>query len=103
MYPNHVRKNNTSQKIATLTVVAMGIIALLAPPYLLSAGQEAFATKSDKNDHQHDKKHDKKDNGSEIPPAYIEIDGELSELQLENGRSGNDDSIADYDIDPQGT
>jgi hypothetical protein len=103
MYPNHDRKNNTSQKIATLTVVAMGIISLLAPPYLLSAGQEAFATKSDKDDHQHDKKHDKKDNGSEIPPAYIEIDGELSELQLENGPSGDDDSIADYDIDPQGT
>jgi hypothetical protein len=103
MYPNYDRKNNTSRKIATLTVVAMGIISLLAPPYLLSAGQEAFATKSDKDDHQHDKKHDKKDNGNEIPPAYIEIDGELSELQLENGRSGNDDSIADYDIDPQGT
>jgi hypothetical protein len=102
MYPNYDRKNNTSQKIATLTVVAMGIIALLAPPYLLS-GQEAFATQSD-DDYQHDKKHDdKKDNGSEIPPAYIAIDGELSELQLENGRSGNDDSIADYDIDPQGT
>ena len=103
MYPNHDRKNNTSRKIATLTVVAMGILSLLAPPYLLSAGQEAFATKSDKDDHQHDKKHDKKDNGSEIPPAYIEIDGELSELQLENGPSGNDDRIADYDIDPQGT
>jgi hypothetical protein len=103
MYPNYDRKNNTSRKIATLTVVAMGIISLLAPPYLLSTGQEAFATKSDKDDHQHDKKHDKKDNGSEIPPAYIEIDGELSELQLENGPSGDDDSIADYDIDPQGT
>jgi hypothetical protein len=73
---------------------------------LLSTGQEAFATKSDKDDHHHDKKHDgKKDdnNGSEIPPAYIEIDGELSELQLENGPSGNDDSITYYDIDPQGT
>ncbi len=103
MYPNYDRKNNTSRKIATLTVVAMGIISLLAPPYLLSTGQEAFATKSDKDDRHHDKKHDKKDNGNEIPPAYIEIDGELSELQLENGRSGNDDSIADYDIDPQGT
>jgi hypothetical protein len=57
MYPNWDRKNNTSQKIATLTIVAMGIISLLAPPYLLSA-QEAFATKSDKDDCQHDKKHD---------------------------------------------
>lgn len=103
MYPNCDRKNNTSQKIATLTVVAMGIISLLAPPYLLSA-QEAFATESDKDDYQHDKKHDdSKDNESEIPPAYIEIDGELSELQLENGPSGGDDSIADYDRDPQGT
>jgi hypothetical protein len=104
MYPNYDRKNNTLRKIATLTVVAMGIISLLAPPYLLSTGQEAFATKSDKDDRHHDKKHDdKKDNGKEIPPAYIEIDGELSELQLENGPSGEDDSIADYDIDPQGT
>jgi hypothetical protein len=105
MYPNYDRKNNTSRKIATLTVVAMGIISLLAPPYLLSTGQEAFATKSDKDDRHHDKKHDDKkgDNGNEIPPAYIEIDGELSELQLENGPSGEDDSIADYDIDPQGT
>jgi hypothetical protein len=103
MCPKCDRKNNTSQKIATLTVVAMGIISLLAPPYLLSA-QEAFATESDKDDYQHDKKHDdSKDNESEIPPAYIEIDGELSELQLENGPSGGDDSIADYDRDPQGT
>ena len=103
MYPKCDRKNNTSQKIATLTVVAMGIISLLAPPYLLSA-QEAFATESDKDDYQHDKKHDdSKDNESEIPPAYIAIDGELSELQLENGPSGGDDSIAEYDRDPQGT
>jgi hypothetical protein len=103
MCPKCDRKNNTSQKIATLTVVAMGIISLLAPPYLLSA-QEAFATESDKDDYQHDKKHDdSKDNESEIPPAYIEIDGELSELQLENGPSGGDNSIADYDRDPQGT
>ena len=104
MCPNYDRKNNTSQKIATLTVVAMGIISLLAPPYLLSA-QEVFATKPDKDDHQHDKKHDdSKDDENEIPPAFIEIDGELSELQLENGPSGGDeDSIADYDRDPQGT
>ena len=102
MYPNYDRKNNTLRKIATLTVVAMGIISLLAPPYLLSTGQEAFATKSDKDDRHHDKKHDdKKDNGKEIPPAYIEIDGELSELQLENGPP--EDRTADYDIDPQGT
>jgi hypothetical protein len=94
------------EKIATLTVVAMGIISLLAPTHLLSAGQEAFATRSDDNDdHQYDKRHDDKkdDNGSEIPPAYIAINGELSELQLENGPSGDDDSIADYDRDPQGT
>jgi hypothetical protein len=103
MYPNYGRKNNTSQKIATLTVVAMGIIALLTPPYLLSAGQEAFATKSDNDDHHHDKKHDKKDNGSEIPPAYIAIDGELSELQLENTPYSDEERTADYDRDPQGT
>ncbi len=104
MYPNYDRKNNASRKIATLTVVAMGIISLLAPPYLLSTGQEAFATKSDKDDRQHDKKHDKKgDNGNEIPPAYIKIDDELSELQLENEDFLGDDRIADYDIEPQGT
>jgi hypothetical protein len=107
MYPNSDRKNSTSQKIVTLTIVAMGIISLLAPPYLLSSAQEAFATQSDDKDdyQQHDKRHDDKkdDNGSEIPPAYIAIDGELSELQLENGPSGADDGVADYDRDPQGT
>jgi hypothetical protein len=104
MYPNYYRKNNTSPKIAALVVVAMGIIALLAPPYLLSTGQEAFATKSDEDDHHHDKKHDdSKDNGNKIRQAYIEIDDELSELQLENDDFLGDDRIADYDIDPQGT
>ncbi|HKI09821.1 MAG TPA: hypothetical protein VKA09_15605 [Nitrososphaeraceae archaeon] len=105
MYPDYDRKNNTSPKVATLIVVAMGIMALLTPSYLLSAVPEAFATKSDNDDRHSDKKHDdsKDDNGSEIPPAYIAIDGELSELQLENGPSGDDDSIADYDRDPQGT
>jgi hypothetical protein len=113
MYPDYDRKNNTSRKIATLTVVAMGIISLLAPPYLLSTGQEAFATKSDdKDNHHYDKKHDDKnkkkhddkkgDNGNEIPPAYIEIDDERSRLQLENDNFLSD-RIADYDIDPQGT
>jgi hypothetical protein len=105
MYPNYDRKNNTSRKIATLTVVAMGIISLLAPPYLLSTGQEAYATKSDKDDRHSDKKHDdsKDDNGNEIPPAYIKIDDELSELQLENEDFLGDDRIADYGIDPLGT
>jgi hypothetical protein len=113
MYPDYDRKNSTSPKIATLLVVAMGIMALLAPPYVLSSAQEAFATKSDdKDDQHHSKKHDDKnkrhndkkgDNGNEIPPAYIEIDGERSELQLENEDFLGDDRIADYDIDPQGT
>jgi hypothetical protein len=105
MYPDYDKKNNTSPKVATLIVVAMGIMALLTPPYLLSALPEAFATKSDNDDRHSDKKHDdsKDDNGSEIPRAYIAIDGELSELQLEHGPSGDDDSIADYDRDPQGT
>lgn len=106
MYPNYDRKNNTSPKIATLLVVAMGIMALLAPPYVLSSTQEAFATKSDdKDDQHHSKKYDDKkgDNGNEIPPAYIEIDGERSELQLENEPFSEDERIADYDIDPQGT
>jgi hypothetical protein len=103
MYPDYDRKISASPKIATLLVVAMGIMALLAPPYLLST-QEAFATKSEDSNYD-GKKHDdsKDDNGNETPPAYIAIDGELSELQLENGPSGEDDSIADYDIDPQGT
>ncbi len=108
MYPNYDKKNNTSQKIATLTIVAMGIMALLAPLYLLSARPEAFATKSDNDDDDHHdgKKHDDKEDdnkGNKILPAYIAIDGELSELQLENGPSGEDDRIADYDRDPQGT
>ncbi len=105
MYPNYDRKNITWPKIATLLVVVMGIMALLAPPYVLSSAQEAFATKSDDNDDQHhSKKHDDKkdDKGNKTPPAYIAIDGELSELQLENGPS-SDDRIADYDRDPQGT
>jgi hypothetical protein len=113
MYPDYDRKNSTSPKIATLLVVAMGIMALLAPPYVLSSTQEAFATKSDdKDDQHHSKKHDDKnkkhddkkgDNGNEIPPAYIEIDGERSELQLENEPFSEDERTADYDIDPQGT
>jgi hypothetical protein len=103
MCPDYYRRNSASPKVATLAVVVMGIMALLAPPYLLSA-QEAFATKSDKDDYQHDKKHDdSKDNGSETPPAYIAIDDELSELQLENEDFLGDDRIADYDIDPLGT
>jgi hypothetical protein len=46
MYPDYDRKNNASSKVATLAVVAIGIMALLAPPYLLSSAQEAFATTS---------------------------------------------------------
>jgi hypothetical protein len=113
MYPDYDRKNSTSPKIATLLVVAMGIMALLAPPYVLSSTQEAFAIKSDdKDDQHHSEKHDDKnkkkhedkkgDNGDEIPPAYIEIDGERSRLQLENDNFLAE-RIADYDIDPQGT
>ena len=95
MYPNYDRKNNTSRKIATLTVVAMGIISLLAPPYLLSTGQEAFAEV---------KNHDKNQNGegNEIPPGYITIDGEVSELQFEVEPSPQN-PIADYTIESQGT
>ncbi len=45
-------------KRATLVVIALGVMTLLAPPYLLSA-QEAFTTKSDGDcGHDHDKKHD---------------------------------------------
>jgi hypothetical protein len=102
MYSNYERKNNTSpKKVATLIVVATGIMALLAPPYLLSA-QEAFATKS--YDDYHGKKHDdSKDKGNNTPPAFIAIDGELSELQLENGPFSDEDRIVDYDREPQGT
>jgi len=95
MYPNYYRKKITSPKVAALAVVAMGIMALLASPYMLSA-QEAFA--HGKNDDKN-----KNGNGNEIPPAYIAIDGELSELQLETGVAPGDNGIADYDIDPQGT
>jgi hypothetical protein len=80
----------------------MGIIALLTPPPYMLPSQEAFASKSDNDDHHHGKIHDNsKDSENEIPPAYIAIDGELSELQLEND-DFPDDRIADYDIDPQG-
>jgi hypothetical protein len=94
MYPNYDRKKITSPNVATLAVVAIGIMALLASPYMLST-QEVFA--DGKN---HDKKNGK---GNEVPPAYIAIDGELSELQLETGVAPGDNGIADYEIDPQGT
>jgi hypothetical protein len=97
------RKKTALPRVTALTVVAIGIIALLAPPYLLTA-HEAFAAKSGNDDH-HDKKHDDKkdDNGNETPPGYIAVDGELSELQLETGFSPSSNRIADYTIDPQGT
>jgi hypothetical protein len=104
---NYGRKKSALPKVTALTVVVMGIIALLAPPYLLTA-HEAFAAKSGNDDH-HDKKHDDKkdDNGNETPPGYIAVDGELSELQLEVGPAPGIDpgegAIADYEIDPQGT
>jgi len=95
MYPNYDRKKSASPKIATLLVVAMGIMALLAPPYVLSSAQEAFAE---------GKNHDKKQNGegNEIPPGYITIDGEVSELQFEVGPFP-ENPIADYTIESQGT
>jgi hypothetical protein len=93
------RGSVTPPKLATILVVGMGIMGLLASPYMLSA-QEAFA---------HGKNHDKKNNGegNEIPPGYIVVDGELSELQFESGpnpaNNPGEGPIADYDIDPQGT
>ena len=92
------RKKTALPRVTALTVVAIGIMALLAPPYLLTA-HEAFAAKSGNDDH-HDKKHDDKkdDNGNETPPGYIAVDGELSELQLETGFSPSSNRIADVPL-----
>jgi hypothetical protein len=109
LYPNYDRKSSTSPRITHIAVIVMGIMALLAPPYLLSSAQEAFAVNSDDNDDNdvsssQDENNDDNSNdvGDRIPSAYIAIDGELSELQLENDNSSTD-RIADYDIEPQGT
>jgi hypothetical protein len=113
MYPNYGRKSSISPRITHIAVIVMGIMALLAPPYLLSSAQEAFAVNSDDDDNDNNddvsssqdenNDDDSNDEGDRIPSAYIEIDGELSELQLENDNSTTTDRIADYDIEPQGT
>jgi hypothetical protein len=50
VYPNYDKKSSTFPRIVNLAVVVMGIVALLAPVYLLSSAQEAFATNSDDDD-----------------------------------------------------
>lgn len=109
LYTNYDRKSSTSPRITHVAIIVMGIMALLAPPYLLpSAGQEAFAVNSDGNvaasssQDENNDDNDSNDVGDRIPSAYIAIDGGLSELQLENDNSTTD-RIADYDIEPQGT
>jgi hypothetical protein len=88
------RKKSALPRVTALTVVAIRVIAVLTPPYSLIT-QEAFA-----DGENHDKENGR---GNEIPPGYIAIDGELSELQLETGFSPSSNRIADYTIDPQGT
>jgi len=106
VYPNYDKKSSTFPRIANLSVVVMGIVALLAPVYLLSSAQEAFAPNSDDDDKdvssQDENDIESNDRGNRIPSAYITIDDEFSQLQLENDNSSTD-RIADYDIEPQGT
>ena len=106
MYPNYDKKSSTFPRIVNLAVVVMGIVALLAPVYLLSSVQEAFATNSDDDDNdvssQDENDVESNDRGNRIPSGYIAVDGDLSKLQLENDNSSTD-RIADYDIEPQGT
>ena len=107
MYPNYDKKSSTFPRIVNLAVVVMGIVALLAPVYLLSSGQEAFAPNSDDDDDddvssQNENDVESNDVGNRIPSAYITIDDGFSQLQLENDNSSTD-RIADYDIEPQGT
>jgi hypothetical protein len=108
-------------------------MALLAPVYMFSSAQEAFAPNSDdenndvssqdendveSNDRgnripadddddngvssQDENDVESNDRGNRIPSAYITIDDEFSQLQLENDNSSTD-RIADYDIESQGT
>jgi hypothetical protein len=107
VYPNYDKKSSTFPRIVHLAVVVMGIVALLAPVYMLSSAQEAFAPNSgddDENDVSSQNENDVESNdiGNRIPSAYITIDDEFSQLQLENDNSSTD-RIADYDIEPQGT
>ena len=106
MYPNYDKKSSTFPRIVNLAVVVMGIVALLAPVYLLSSAQEAFATNSDDDDDdvssQNENDVESNDRGNRIPSAYITIDDGFSQLQLENDNSSTD-RIADYDIESQGT
>ena len=106
MYSNYDKKSNTSPRIVNLAVVVMSIMALLAPVYMLSSAQEAFAPNSDDEDNdvssEDENDVESNDRGNRIPSAYITIDDEFSQLQLENDNSSTD-RIADYDIEPQGT
>jgi hypothetical protein len=106
VYSNYDKKSNTSPRIVNLAVVVMSIMALLAPVYMLSSAQEAFAPNSDDEDNdvssQDENDVESNDRGNRIPSAYITTDDEFSQLQLENDNSSTD-RIADYDIEPQGT
>lgn len=108
MYPNYDKKSSTFPRIVNPAVVVMGIVALLAPVYLLSSAQEAFAPNSDDDydddnvSSQNENDVESNDTDNRIPSAYITIDDGFSRLQLENDNSSTD-RIADYDIEPQGT
>jgi hypothetical protein len=108
VYPNYDKKSSTLPRIVHLAVVVMGIVALLAPVYMLSSAQEAFAPNSNDDDDDNDVSSqdendvESNDRSNRIPSGYIAVDSDFSQLQLENDNSSTD-RIADYDIEPQGT
>jgi hypothetical protein len=106
VYPNNDKNSSTLPRRVHLAVVVMGIVALLAPVYMLSSAQEAFAPNSDDDDNdvssQDENDVESTNRGNRIPSGYIAVDSDLSKLQLENDNSSTD-RIADYDIEPQGT
>jgi hypothetical protein len=133
VYPNYDKKSSTFPRIVNLAVVVIGIMALLAPVYLLSSAQEAFAPNSDDDDKdvssQNENDVESNDIGNRIPDDENDVDDVSS--QNENDVESNDignripsayitiddgfsqlqlendnsstDRIADYDIEPQGT
>src|SRR3712207_2313426 len=111
----------------------MGIVALLAPVYLLSSAQEAFATNSDDDDDDVSSQNENDVESNDIGNRILDDEDDDDDVssQNENDVESNDignripsayitiddgfsqlqlendnsstDRIADYDIEPQGT